>query len=57
MRFAKIARGYLFEVKNWLGRAQKQNLLPKKEAEHFQEKMAVLLPKLNAYINSFAKCQ
>ena len=52
MRFAKIARGSLFEVKHWLRRAYKQNLLSEKEVEHFQEKLNVLLPKLSAYINS-----
>ena len=57
MRFAKIARGSLFEVKHWLRRAYKQNLLTKKEAENLQEKMTVLLPKLSAYINSFSKRQ
>jgi four helix bundle protein len=52
MRFAKIARASLFEVKHWLRRAYKRNLLSETEVSEFQKILDVLLPKLSAYINS-----
>ena len=51
-RFAKIARGSLFEVKHWLRRAYKRNLLTETEVKSFQELINELTPKLSAYINS-----
>ena len=36
-RFAKIARGSLFEVKHWLRRAFKRNLLTEVEIDSFQD--------------------
>jgi four helix bundle protein len=36
-RFAKIARGSLFEVKHWLRRAYKRNLLTDKEIDVLQK--------------------
>jgi four helix bundle protein len=52
MRFAKIARGSLFEVKHWLRRAYKRSLLSETDISKFQEILNVLTPKLSAYINS-----
>lgn len=54
-RFAKIARGSLFEVKHWLRRAFKRNLLTDVEIGSFQVLINELTPKLSAYINSIGK--
>ena len=54
-RFAKISRGSLFEVKHWLRRAYKRNLLSEKEVSTLQELVKELTPKLSAYINSISK--
>jgi four helix bundle protein len=51
-RFAKIARGSLFEVKHWLRRAYKRNLLKEEEILKLQELVNELTPKLSAYIRS-----
>ena len=54
-RFAKIARGSLFEVKHWLRRAYKRNLLKEDDIEKFQKLVKELLPKLSAYVKSIGK--
>ncbi len=54
-RFARIARGSLFEVKHWLRRAHKRTLLTDKETASFRELLEELTPKLSAYINSIGK--
>lgn len=54
-RFAKIARGSLFEVKHWLRRAYKRHLLADKEVKTFQQLIEELTPKLSAYINAICK--
>jgi len=54
-RFAKIARGSLFEVKHWLNRAYKRNLLRTEDIKKFQTIINELTPKLSAYINSIGK--
>jgi len=54
-RFAKIARGSLFEVKHWLRRSYKRNLLSDDEVERLQKLVEELTPKLSAYINSIGK--
>ena len=54
-RFAKISRGSLFEVKHWLRRAYKRNLLSKEEISNLQELVKELTPKISAYINSISK--
>ena len=54
-RFAKISRGSLFEVKHWLRRAYKRNLLSEEEISNLQELVKELTPKLSAYINSISK--
>jgi len=54
-RFAKISRGSLFEVKHWLRRAYKRNLLSEQEVSILQELVKELTPKLSAYINSISR--
>jgi four helix bundle protein len=51
-RYAKIARGSLFEVKHWLRRASKRELLSAAQAKAFQGLVDEITPKLSAYINS-----
>lgn len=51
-RFARIARGSLFETKHWLRRAVKRNLLTKTQIEKLKMILDELSPKLSAYINS-----
>ena len=53
-RFAKIARGSLFEVKHWLRRAYKRKLLSNSEVTKLQELVEELTPKLSANINSIS---
>jgi four helix bundle protein len=54
-RFARIARGSLFEVKHWLRRAYKRDLLSDTDIKLFQELMEECTPKLSAYINAIGK--
>ena len=54
-RFAKIARGSLFEVKHWLRRAYKRKLLTDKEIDILQKLTQELTPKLSAYIQSIGR--
>lgn len=54
-RFAKIARGSLFEVKHWLRRAHRRKLLSKSRTTSLQKLVGELTPKLSAYINSIGK--
>ena len=54
-RFARISRGSLFEVKHWLRRAYKRNLLKEDEITRLQELVNELTPKLSAYIRSIGK--
>ena len=54
-RFAKIARGSLFEVKHWLKRAQNRGLLKQTEIIQLNNIMMELTPKLSAYINAISK--
>ena len=54
-RFAKIARGSLFEVKHWLRRAFKRKLLSDNETELLKKLVDELTPKLSAYINTIGK--
>jgi four helix bundle protein len=51
-RFARIARGSLFEVKHWLRRAFRRELLSKNEVSKLQNLINELTPKLSAYIRS-----
>ena len=54
-RFARISRGSLFEVKHWLRRAYRRNLLTDDEVSKLQNLIIELTPKLSAYINSIGK--
>jgi four helix bundle protein len=54
-RFAKIARGSLFELKHWLRRAYKRKLLTETEVASFKGSIDELTPKLSAYISSIGK--
>lgn len=54
-RFARISRGSLFEVKHWLRRAYKRNLLKEEETQKLQKLINELTPKLSAYIRSIGK--
>lgn len=54
-RFAKIARGSLFELKHWLRRAYKRELSTETEVALFKELIEELTPKLSAYIHSIGK--
>ena len=51
-RFARIARGSLFEVKHWLRRCYRRELLSKTEVSKLQKSINELTPKLSAYIRS-----
>jgi four helix bundle protein len=54
-RFLKIARGSLFEVKHWLRRAYKRELISGKEIEKIQSIIDELTPKISAFINSIGR--
>jgi four helix bundle protein len=47
-RFIRIARGSLYETKNWLRRSFRRNLLTKRQVERIRPLISELLPKLNA---------
>ncbi|MEJ2635158.1 MAG: four helix bundle protein [Calditrichia bacterium] len=51
-RFAKIARGSMFEVKHWLRRAYKRKLINEDQTQCLKVLIDELSPKLSAYINS-----
>jgi len=51
-RFARIARGSLFEVKHWLRRAYTRKLLSQNDVVSFQTLIEELTPKLSAYIRA-----
>lgn len=54
-RFAKIARGSLFESKYWLVQANKRKLISDLEANQIISKIESLLPRISAYINYLLK--
>jgi four helix bundle protein len=54
-RFARISRGSLFEVKHWLRRAYRRDLLSEDGVSKLQNLINELTPKLSAYINSIGK--
>lgn len=54
-RFAKIARGSLFETKHWLRRAYKRKLLDENQTNELKVILDELTPKLSAYINSIGR--
>ena len=54
-RFARIARGSLFEVKHWLRRAYKRGLLTEVEVASLKRLIEELTPRLSAYIRSIGR--
>jgi four helix bundle protein len=54
-RFARIARGSLFETKHWLRRAYKRKLLTDSQTQELKKLLEELSPKLSAYINSIGR--
>jgi four helix bundle protein len=54
-RFAKIARGSLFESKYWLIQATKRKLISDSEANQIIFQIETLLPRISAYINYLLK--
>ena len=51
-RFIRIARGSLNEVKHWLRRAYKRQLLTPDQTAALKPILDELAPRLNAYLNS-----
>lgn len=51
-RFIRIARGSLYETKNWLRRAFRRKLLTDAQVEKVKPIIEELLPRLNAYLRS-----
>ena len=51
-RFARIARGSLFETKHWLRRSVKRKLLSQKNVDQIKLIIDELSPRLSAYINA-----
>ncbi|RJR54423.1 MAG: four helix bundle protein [Desulfobacteraceae bacterium] len=54
-RFARIARGSLYEVRHWLRRAYKRTLLSPQDVATLRDLIDDLTPRLGAYINSIGK--
>ena len=54
-RFAKIARGSLFELKHWLRRAYRRRPITEDQTSAFRELIEILTPKLSAYIRSIGQ--
>ncbi len=54
-RFVRIARGSLYETKNWLRRAYKRKLLTDSDVENVKPIIEELLPRLNAYLSSLRR--
>ena len=52
VRFVRIARGSLYETKNWLRRSFKRKLLTAEDTKKLKPIISELLPKLNAYKKS-----
>jgi len=51
-RFVRIARGSLYETRNWLRRAYKRKLLSDEQTGRIRPILDELSPKLNAYLKS-----
>lgn len=54
-RFARIARGSLYESLHWLRRAYKRKLFTDKQIREIKQIIDELSPKLNAYITALGK--
>jgi four helix bundle protein len=51
-RFIRTARGSLYEVRHFLRRADKRNLLTREQKPPLQKLLRELLPRLNSYLRS-----
>jgi four helix bundle protein len=54
-RFARIARGSLYETMHWLRRAYSRNLLSDKQINCLRPMTDELAPRLNAYLRSITR--
>ncbi|MGD9561919.1 MAG: four helix bundle protein [Pyrinomonadaceae bacterium] len=54
-RFVRIARGSLYETKNWLRRSFRRDLLTDDQVQNLKPIIDELLPRLNSYLNSLRK--
>ncbi len=54
-RFVRISRGSLNEVRFWLRRLYRRNLLDKQQIENLRKIIDNLAPSLNAYIRSIGE--
>jgi four helix bundle protein len=54
-RFAKIARGSLYETKHWLRRAYRRKLIAAEQVNAIRSFTDKLGPELNAYISSIGR--
>ncbi len=54
-RFIRIARSSLYEVRHFLRRADKRNLVTRQQKSPLQALLKKLLPALNAYLHSLEK--
>ncbi|HET6567535.1 MAG TPA: four helix bundle protein [Rhodothermales bacterium] len=53
--FARVARGSLYETKNWLRRAYRRKLLTQEQLEEITQVVQALAPMLNAYLASLSR--
>ncbi|MEW6130606.1 MAG: four helix bundle protein [Acidobacteriota bacterium] len=56
-RFARIARGSLYETRHWLRRAYNRKLLGMEQVNKIKPILDELTPKLNAYLRSIGSTQ
>ena len=54
-RFVKIARGSLFETKNWLNKAFRRELINETDNNKLLKIVEELIPRLSAFINYLKK--
>jgi four helix bundle protein len=54
-RFIDMARGSLYETRQWLRRAYRRKLLPREQIAFLRELIAELSPRLNAYRSAIRK--
>jgi four helix bundle protein len=54
-RFVRIARGSLYEVRHFLRRAEKRQLIAKAQRPPLQLLLAQFLPALNAYLRALGR--
>jgi four helix bundle protein len=51
----RIARGLLYEMKHWLRRAYRRDLLSQEQIDRLKPLLYELAPRLNAYLNSIGR--